>query len=231
MSATRRAPQRQRGICINNTLPCPKAVSKEEQEPRGDFICVVCGRRLVPAPVPWWKGKVKPILAAAAVVVVALIGSWIYALTGGPELLRRVPATLPGCTSDNPGSNAQNLHAIVERNLPAEQALAAARQCLALNNAPDALLLLRPLADRGNAEAAFLTGEIYDPVDLNPTRAGQMRPPVPNNAAAAYIRASCLGYPEANARLARLNEWAEQQVNEGNASAREVVILLDTHHC
>ncbi len=83
-----------------------------------------------------------------------------------------------------------------------------------------AFLVLEAAADGGMSEAMLLLGGYYDPLDTAPSGTIQKDP---EQAVRLYDQAKVFGHPEAGKRLEALRNWLNQQANQGNTQARELL--------
>jgi TPR repeat protein len=83
-----------------------------------------------------------------------------------------------------------------------------------------AFLLYRAAAQKGDAGAAVKLGRLFDPADQTPT--GSLKKSA-DSALDWYRQAAGAKHPDAEAGLARLKTWAEQQAGTGDADAQRVL--------
>ena len=182
------------------------------------------------------------------IIVGALVGAVVAAMVGGYLFRGRAPAPIPmdAQTEKAPLPRMANLpEKKPSIDLPpppdyppdapvletARDALreglspeAAVQKALSLPDAPEtadaAFLLLEYAADSGNAQAALLVAQYYDPTDDKPS--GTIRKN-PETAYGWYREALANGREDAREQLERLRRWLDSQAEQGSEDARRLL--------
>lgn len=191
-----------------------------------------------PPPVPEESGEKRRgilpvILVILLILAAAAAGAWFW-LSGSrvehpaPPARQEIPAPPPPSPTPVPPPAASSPLSDVRKLLGGSPSADAARDAGVRLRVPGAdadrsdaaFLALEYAAEKGDAEAMFLTAQFYDPLSALPR--GTLRPDVAE-AHGWYAKARDRGNPRAAEALAALRAHVEQKAREGDADAARLL--------
>lgn len=167
----------------------------------------------------------QTIIGAAAAVLVVAAAAWLFWPRG--EMSGSTGMSTPAVitTEEERGDSARELIAELQRGSPPDYAAAFERgEAFRVDGRlADAQLLYFFAARGGNADAAFVLGEMNDPNHFA-AETSLMNEPDAFQAYKYYAQARDGGVSAAGQRLAALREWAEQHAAAGDFDAEQLLV-------
>jgi TPR repeat protein len=165
------------------------------------------------------------LLVAAAVIIVVVAAFFLFYPREGLPPESEAPSA-PSATSTDRGDTAREAIAELQSQSDPpnyEAAYERGKAFQAEGRLADAQLMYFFAARGGNADAAFELANMNDPNHFSP-ESSLMQKPDPFQAYKWYAQARDAGNGTAEQRLTELHAWAEQQADEGDTEAEQLLL-------